>query len=169
LGLITSEQKLTDKFLSSPSPPFCLGKGLFFAFNAQFFELFSGKPLSAFSPEIMLYEVIFLAVEAVAYTGLAILLDKMSSNPEAMLCLQKLCCRKSSERSAVAATPDDDDVVAEQKRVLDGQANGDAIVMSELTKVYPNGKKAVDQLSLGIAPGRSSNWRRLLLNRLELF
>lgn len=99
-------------------------------------------------------QIIFLAVEAVVYLVAAIYIDILSSNPEAMAMFQKFCCCvRSSEKSAVSAIPDDDDVVAEQQRVLNGGANDDAIVMSELTKVYPNGKIAVNQLSLGIPPG----------------
>lgn len=135
-------------------PTFCFGKGLLFAFNISSFEYIYGKELTVFDPEIMLIEVIFLAIDAVLYLGLAILLDVLSSNPEAMLCLQHvLCTTKSSESSAVAAIPDDDDVLAEQQRILNGEANDDVIVMSELTKIYPNGKIAVNKLSLGIAPG----------------
>ena len=93
-------------------------------------------------------------MEAVVYLVAAICIDIQSSNPEVMALFQKFCCCVgSSERSAVATIPDDDDVVAEQQRVLSGGANEDAIVMSELTKVYPNGKIAVNQLSLGIPPG----------------
>lgn len=135
-------------------PPFCLGKGLLFGIYMQTFSDIYGKQLSAFDPEIMLIEIIFLAVESVAYLVVAIYIDIFSSNPEAMAFVQKtFCCRSSSANSAVAAIPDDDDVVTEQQRVLDGRANEDAIVMSELTKIYPNGKIAVNQLSLGIAPG----------------
>merc|ERR1711937_978325 len=48
----------------------------------------------------------------------------------------------------------DDDVAAEETRVLNGGANDDLIVLSQLGKVYGNGKRAVDSLSLGIPPGQ---------------
>lgn len=48
---------------------------------------------------------------------------------------------------------DDDDVVAEEKLVLSGKCETDAIVIKSLTKVYDDGKVAVDNISLGIAPG----------------
>jgi len=51
------------------------------------------------------------------------------------------------------APTDDDDVLQEQDRVLRGAANNDLIVMSELKKIYENGKLAVNNLSLGIPPG----------------
>ena len=135
-------------------PPFCLGKGLLFAINITVFESLIGKELSVFDPEIMLIEIIFLALEGVLYLGLAIAIDILSSNPEAMAFFQKtFCCQSSSKNSAVADIPDDDDVIAEQQRVASGAANNDAIVMSKLSKIYPNGKIAVNKLSLGIAPG----------------
>lgn len=135
-------------------PPFCLGKGLLFAFNITSFESLLGKKLNVFDPEIMGTELIFLALESILYLGAAIGIDILSSNPEVMAFFQKtFCCQSSSENSVVASTADDDDVIAEQNRIASGEANDDAIVMSELTKVYPNGKIAVNKLSLGIAPG----------------
>lgn len=135
-------------------PPFCLGKGLLFAINITVFEDLQGKKLNVFDTEIMGIEIIFLAFEAFLYLALAIGIDILSSNPEVMAFVQKtFCCQGSSENSAVAAIPDDDDVLAEQQRVAAGEANDDAIVMSELSKIYPNGKIAVNKLSLGIAPG----------------
>jgi len=49
---------------------------------------------------------------------------------------------------------DDEDVIAEQDRVLTGQANDDLIVMDQLTKVFPPHKVAVNHMSLGIPPGQ---------------
>ena len=113
-----------------------------------------GKKLTAWDPEILLYEVIFLAAESLVYLLLAMYIDVLSSNPGVMLFWNRwLCCRWSSTSSDVGATPDDDDVIAEQQRVHNGNSNGDAIVISELSKVYPNGKIAVDKLSLGIPQG----------------
>ena len=51
------------------------------------------------------------------------------------------------------ALPDDDDVLTEQSRVIEGGANNDLIVLSEITKIYDSGKKAVSNLSIGIASG----------------
>ena len=54
---------------------------------------------------------------------------------------------------AVSAIPDDDDVLTEQQLVRSGKADADRIVIRNLSKVYDDGKVAVDNLSLGIAPG----------------
>lgn len=136
-------------------PTFCLGKGLLYAINLDAFDFLKGHKLDAWDPEILRYEVIFLAVESIVYPMLAIGIDILSSNPEAMLWAQNFFCflKGSSDNSAVASIPDDNDVTAEQQRVMNGEANSDAIVMSGLTKVYQNGKIAVDKLSLGIPPG----------------
>lgn len=157
-------------------PPFNLGKGLLFIMNIQAWVDINQGGISAFSKDVAGFEILFLAVESVVYLVAAIYIDILSSNPEVMAIFHKLfCCVSSSSRSEVAAIPDDDDVVAEQQRVLSlqaandainsreagdaiesqaaGDAIKDAIVMTELTKIYPNGKIAVNKLSLGIPPG----------------
>lgn len=135
-------------------PTFCLGKGLLYVINIDTFQLLLGKQLNAWDTDVLLIEVIFLACESLLYPILAIYLDILSSNPEAMRLFQNIFgCRKASGHSVVANIPDDDDVVAEQQRVLSGQTNDDAIVISNLTKIYSNGKVAVNKLSLGIPPG----------------
>jgi ABC-type transport system involved in cytochrome bd biosynthesis fused ATPase/permease subunit len=53
-----------------------------------------------------------------------------------------------------AAAIEDEDVIAENERVANGEANDDLIVINKLTKVYDNGKLAVNNLSLGIPPGQ---------------
>jgi ATPase subunit of ABC transporter with duplicated ATPase domains len=63
-----------------------------------------------------------------------------------------LFSKSKAPRSATASTPDDD-VVAEEELVLSRTCEGDAIAIKRLTKVYDDGKVAVDNLSLGIAPG----------------
>ena len=55
--------------------------------------------------------------------------------------------------TAVRISDDDDDVLIEQKLVHSGKAESDRIVIRNLSKVYDDGKIAVDNLSIGIAPG----------------
>ena len=47
----------------------------------------------------------------------------------------------------------DEDVAIENERVASGAADNSLIVVNDLTKVYDNGKRAVDHLSLGIPAG----------------
>jgi ATP-binding cassette, subfamily A (ABC1), member 3 len=144
-----------------PFPAFCLGKGLFFVINTQTISFFEGDPnqsLSAWNKSILLIDAIFLVMEMIGYTALAVYLDKWSSNPRVMgyfnTFLGYLCCsRASSGPDITTALPDDDDVLAEQDRVLSGGSNSDLVVLSQLSKTYSNGKIAVNQLSLGIPHG----------------
>lgn len=145
-------------------PSFNLGKGIFNAINIETFDYLEGKRITAWSEPILLIEVIFLAVEAVVYLLLAMLLDRWSSNPRIVNMWRMLlktvtcrcCCPNTipSGSDITTALPDDDDVIAEQDRVLGGEANSDLIVLSQLTKMYDNGKLAVNNLSFGIPPGQ---------------
>jgi ATPase subunit of ABC transporter with duplicated ATPase domains len=63
------------------------------------------------------------------------------------------CFRKLEVVDVVTRLPDDDDVLAEQALVLSGQSKADHIVIKNLSKVYDDGKIALDNLCLGIAPG----------------
>jgi ABC-2 family transporter protein len=145
-------------------PSFCLGKGLLFSVNADtvaYIEGDSESSLSVWSEPYLLYEVIFLILEMFGYTGLAIYLDIWSSNPRIMgywnsflgLFTCSCLCHHDTGPDITIALPDDDDVLNEQNRVLSGGANSDLIVLSQLTKVFSNGKVAVNNLSLGIPHG----------------
>ena len=139
-------------------PTFNLGKGILFVLNIEALSFLEQDPdLSAWSEPVLLYEVIFLAVQGVVYTGLAILLDVWSTNPSAMAFWNVLACGGLSARrqgpDITTALPEDDDVIAEQNRVLEGDANDDLIVISQMSKVYSNGKIAVNGMSLGVPHG----------------
>ena len=144
-----------------PFPSFCFGKSLFFVINKEFVAYIEGdsdQNLSVWSEPFLLVDVIFLVIEMIGYTTLAIYLDKWSSNPRIMGRFNAfrgfICCESSSKGPDITtALPEDDDVLAEQDRVLSGGANSDLIVLSQLSKTYSNGKKAVNNLSLGIPHG----------------
>jgi ATP-binding cassette subfamily A (ABC1) protein 3 len=126
---------------------------------------FEGYKPSAWSEPVLLYEVIFLAWQSVVYVVLAIQLDKWSTNPRMVSYWRKFTglftCRcffgsgNNNDSAETAALLDDDDVLAEQERVLQGKANSDLIAVSQLTKIYDNGKMAVNNLSFGIPPGQT--------------
>ena len=44
--------------------------------------------------------------------------------------------------------PEDDDVLAEQERVISGEASADLIVLNRLTKIFDNGKVAVNNVRM---------------------
>jgi hypothetical protein len=160
-GLTNVSKILTWIFRFFPS--FCLGKGLFYAVNAGSVTYLEGhsKNLSVWSEPLLLVEVIFLVLEMIGYTGLAIFLDKWSSNPRMMsywnafVGLSTCNCFRARDKGPdiTTALPDDDDVLAEQDRVLSGGSGSDLIVLRQLTKIFSNGKIAVNKLSLGIPRG----------------
>ena len=142
-------------------PAFCLGRALFFTINVDAFVIFERGLTTVWSESILLYDVIFLAWQSVAYLLLAIELDRWSANPTAVSIWKTFLriitcswmCKGKSTVDITVALPEDDDVISEQDRVLNGEAADDLIVLSQLTKVYGNGKKAVNNLSLGIPRG----------------
>jgi hypothetical protein len=144
------------------NPYFCLGKGLFNVINIESFRYWEADTnLNAFSEAILGLEVLFLAIQSVLYLALAICLDIWSSNPAIMsvwntvigTLLCRRCCCGGGNVADEKTLPDDSDVIEEQDRVLRGEANDDLIVISQLTKTYDTGKKAVDNMSLGIPAG----------------
>ena len=97
-------------------------------------------------------EIAYLAVQCVAYPILATYIDIWSTTPSVV----RFFSRKKAIREIEVAEEDeiDEDVTAEAERVLSGGANNDTIVMNELEKQYPNGKIAVDGVSVGIPGGQ---------------
>lgn len=143
-------------------PSFCFGQGLFSAINVEIYRFFEQDPnLSVWHKSVLLYDVIALGVQTIVYLGLAVALDIGSSKPCVMAVWQSIVdiitlrwlTGSGGGIDITIALPDDDDVLAEQDRVLRGEANNDLIVVNQLTKIYSNGKVAVNNLSLGIPPG----------------
>lgn len=131
-------------------PSFNFAKGLLFAINIQLFK-FSDPDVTAFSPDVMLYEIIFLAWQSIVYIGLAIYIDTLLTNQKLSNLSFK---RRTQSQTSNSAVDEDEDVIAETQRILSGEANDDAILLSDLKKEYPNGKLAVDGLSFGIPAGQ---------------
>lgn len=144
------------------NPFFNLGKGLLYCIYIETIHLIEKGVFTVWSTDILRHEVVFLAWQGVGYLGLAILLDICSTNPHKVdmfkrvvdVLTLKLLFRKASADANTIASPEDDDVMAEQRRVTSGEASNDLIVLNRLSKVYPSGKAAVNQLSLGIPPGQ---------------
>jgi ATP-binding cassette, subfamily A (ABC1), member 3 len=142
------------------NPFFCLGKGLFNAMYIETFTLILQKPdLNAWDPEVLATEVYCLVAQSVCYILLAIQIDKWSTNPHILSLWQNFKSLSWVWRmnKPLLALPElltmDDDVRAEQELVLSGKVSNDSILIKKLSKVYANGKVAVNNLSLGVAPG----------------
>jgi hypothetical protein len=145
-------------------PSFNLGSALFKCINIVSLETIAKEPITVWHESALLYEVIFQAVWCFAYLGLAIQIDIWSTNPKVVGLWQSflgfLSCRwlcssgKAKDSTIEFAIADDEDVIAENERVAAGEANTDLIVLDQLTKVFDNGKVAVNNMSLGIPPGQ---------------
>ena len=141
-------------------PCFCLGHPLYFALSIDFVKFLYPGLTTVWSKEVLLYDVVFLGWESVVYVILAIQIDIWSTNPSIVSAWKKftwcLTCSwpKSSDRDITTELAEDSDVLAEEERVGSGGANNDIIVCDKLSKTYDNGKKAVNDLSLGIPPGQ---------------
>lgn len=157
------------------NPSFCLGKALFNVINIDMFVLITkDNDLNAWSEFILETEVYCLAVQCIVFLPLAIQIDKWSTNPHVMSLWQNFSdlswiwrSSKMQMKSIAVAEQErvlsgsatnelrnhDDDVVAEQELVLSGKATNNLICIKQLTKVYANGKVALNNLSLGVAPG----------------
>ena len=142
------------------NPTFCLGSGLY---NAIYIDTVSvihnNDDVTAWDQEVAFVEVCCLAVQSVVYIILAIQIDKWSTNPNTAAFWQN--CKDLSwvwrfgKPMSPVIIPQciDDDVLAEQELVCSGKVCTDSIVIKNLTKMYGNGKVAVNNLSLGVAPG----------------
>ena len=145
-------------------PSFNLGSALLKIISMQTIESFAGRPITVWDEKAILYEVIFQAIWCVVYIILAMNIDRWSTNPRIVgvwqSFLRVITCRwmcGSQQRSlenATNTTTLDEDVTKENNRVAAGHANDDLIVIDKLTKIYDNGKVAVNNLSLGIPPGQ---------------
>jgi len=141
-------------------PSFCLGNGLFNAINSGAGDGFikGGDASSVWDPQVLLWEFTFLCAQSILYLLLVIEIDKLNHNANAMSIwkrvVQTLTGRAffSTEALVQYTSAEDDDVVREEERVKN---NGvDLITIKDLTKVYDDGKVAVDKLSLGIPAGQ---------------
>lgn len=141
-------------------PCFNLGHAVYYSVSIELFIFFYPDATSVFDSELILWDIVFLAWQSVAYLLLAIQIDIWSTNPHIVSYWKSFvylltCSRpRSPDRDITRALAEDSDVLAEEERVNLGNANGDVIVIDKLTKVYDNGKKAVNSMSLGIPPGQ---------------
>lgn len=150
-------------------PPFNMAKGLFFITNIETISIIYAKPdITVWDSEVLLYEIIFLAIQCILYIALAVSIDKMSNKPRYKQALRSFlrfatCHYFGKGNSNIApvtyfdeedpADQPDEDVMFENERVFAGDADRDLITIKDLSKVYDNGKRAVDHLSLGVPPG----------------
>ncbi|GMH95498.1 hypothetical protein TrST_g9581 [Triparma strigata] len=153
-------------------PSFAFGHGLLFSINAS--DLSNREPsiTSVFSVDVMLYDLIFLAVTAPIYLFLTIMFDRymvVRTLREWFRCACCKCCR-CQKNNQIASTDDDlkleeenelraslipiDEEVLAQAGIVEAsladEINTSDVVIDKLSKVYPNGKVAVNEMSLAV-------------------
>lgn len=142
------------KFVWRLSPLYNLGSGLL---NITIIAIVatgeyttnSSTSKDPFALNNMGYELIFMILDAVLYMALALALDYRSTVPK----LKKEEPGLFDTHEVHNGEPVDEDVAAEAARVASGAAQGDAVVLRNLRKVYPSGKLAVQDLSFGLPKG----------------
>lgn len=143
------------------APSFCFGRGLLFCINIAFFQIIEGTQLTAWSPTIALYDIILLGVQSIIYILAAVQIDILSSRPQAVnifYYITRCSCFRLGNKLEILhenireCTHEDVDVKTEKERVSSNV--NDLIVLKNLTKKYPDGKLAVNHLSLGIPSGQ---------------
>ncbi|KAF1789925.1 P-loop containing nucleoside triphosphate hydrolase [Phytophthora cactorum] len=139
----TSDVDSVLVFVWRLSPLFNLGTGLLQLVlnDITYIRFTKDEKISPFSGDIMGFELAYLLVTAIVYMALAVYLDYSQTFP------------KVKNDNADVGDSDlaiDEDVKKEADRVASGGADGDAVKLAGLRKVYPGGKVAVRDLSFGL-------------------
>lgn len=173
LSLVNPEKFLqsvdTISFVLRLFPSFCLARGLLYIINIEGISLFvyEGKSLTCFTPEIMLTDLIFLAVEGVVYIALVIglaYLDNKVSDVDLFGArkrkLKRCAVLEAELELEMRESPNnqieiDEEVIAEERKVNaidvdNANVNDNPIVTRNVKKVYSDGKVAVAGVSLAI-------------------
>ncbi|KAG3111793.1 ABC transporter A family member 1 [Phytophthora idaei] len=142
----TSDVDSVLVFVWRLSPLFNLGTGLLQLVlnDITYIRFTKDEKISPFSGDIMGFELAYLLVTAIVYMALAVYLDYSQTFP------------KVKNDNADVGDSDlaiDEDVKKEADRVASGGADGDAVKLVGLRKVYPGGKVAVRDLSFGLKRG----------------
>ncbi|RHY26670.1 hypothetical protein DYB32_007410 [Aphanomyces invadans] len=138
------------KFIWRLSPLFCIGNGLN-AVSSRTIQISRGLDprASAFSTDVMGWDIIYLGIEAIVFPIAAIAIDHMRMVPS----LHRPTKDGPTTDGQDAQLIQDEDVAAEERRVARGAADSEAIVLRQLRKVYDGGKVGVASVSLGLPKG----------------
>ncbi|KAE9030907.1 ABC transporter A family member 1 [Phytophthora rubi] len=133
-------------FIWRLSPLFNLGMGLLQLVlnDITYIRFAKDEKTSPFSGDIMGFELAYLLVTAIGYMALAVYLDYRKTFPKV---------KDDADDTSDSDLQVDADVEKEAQRVASGAADGDAVKLVGLRKVYPGGKVAVRDLSFGLKRG----------------
>ncbi|OWY92568.1 ABCA1 lipid exporter, partial [Phytophthora megakarya] len=135
------------KFIWRFSPLFNLGNGLLSMVtnDVDSVQYSEDGTTSPFSGDVIGFELLFLALTAIGYMGLALYIDYSKTFARSKDNVQNDNYGENHEI--------DEDVAKEAERVARGEADDEAVKLVGLRKVYPGGKVAVRNLSFGLKRG----------------
>ncbi|RLN48979.1 hypothetical protein BBJ28_00019753, partial [Nothophytophthora sp. Chile5] len=136
------------KFFWRFSPLFNVGNGLLSMVMNQMdsVQYSESSKTSPFSTDVMGWELLYLALTAVIYMAAAVSIDYAMTFPKVK---EDVASHGGLEDNHEIDT----DVEKEAQRVASGSADGEAVKLVGLRKVYPGGKVAVRDLSFGLKRG----------------
>ncbi|KAL3659652.1 hypothetical protein V7S43_015327 [Phytophthora oleae] len=142
----TSDANSVLKFLWRFSPLFNLGNGLMSMVtnDVDSVQYSEDGTTSPFSGDVMGWELLYLALTAIGFSGLTLYIDYSKT----------FARTKDDTNDSVGENQEiDEDVQKEADRLARGDADGDAVKLVGLRKIYPGGKVAVRNLSFGLKRG----------------
>ena len=151
MSIIPATKKINRSlmFLYRLFPTFCLGHGLLFVGLKKVLKATGlSQTIDVWGDDFAKWDVVFLAIEAVAYAWGAIGIDYALT----VSSVRSLLFGTKIREEVVLEL--EEDVLTENERVRSGGADGDLVVIRDVKHKYPGGKVAVKGLSLGIPNGQ---------------
>jgi len=150
ISTTTNVYKSSLRYIFMLLPPFAFGEGLFSMTYATTFatvEMGFGQTYALTDMKLAGANLVYLFWTGLVYFLLTVLVDYSLSMPSFQAIFS------SGTRIPIDNTLRDEDVLAEEKRVADGETLSDTIVIKDVKKVFSGGKFAVRGVSLGIPNG----------------
>jgi ATP-binding cassette subfamily A (ABC1) protein 3 len=136
------------KFFWRLSPLFNLGSGLLNQCLSEIGAAFGRSgTVSPYDMDIMGWEMLYLALDAVLFFSIAVGIDFLLSFPKVKAFVFK------DPHIQDPPYEEDEDVAREAERVRSGGADGDAVKLLGIRKVYKGNKVAVRNLAFGLPKG----------------
>ncbi|KUF93227.1 hypothetical protein AM588_10007506 [Phytophthora nicotianae] len=145
----SSDANKVLKFFWRLSPLFNLGSALLNQCLSEIGAAFgrTSEPISPFKMDVMGWELLYLALDSIIFFTIAVGIDFLLSFPKIKAAIFKDPVLKD------APYEEDEDVAREAERVRNGGADGDAVKLLGIRKVYKGNKVAVRNLSFGLPKG----------------
>ncbi|KAG2766856.1 ABC transporter A family member 1 [Phytophthora cactorum] len=145
----SSDANKVLKFFWRLSPLFNLGSALLNQCLSEIGAAFgrTSGTISPFKMDVMGWELLYLALDSIVFFTVAVGIDFLLSFPKIKAAIFK--------DPVLNDTPyeEDEDVAREAERVRSGGADGDAVKLLGIRKIYKGNKVAVRNLSFGLPKG----------------